>query len=78
MALVSAARKLKPYFQSHQVVVRTDVPIRQILHKPDLAGRMVAWAVELSEFGLVYEQRKAIKAQALADFVVEMTRTDDE
>ena len=38
----------------------------------------MAWAVELSEFGLVYEQRKAIKAQALADFVVEMTQTEDE
>ena len=35
---------------------------------------MVAWAVELSEYGLIYEQRKAVKAQALADFIVEMTK----
>ncbi|XP_061368789.1 uncharacterized protein LOC133311711 [Gastrolobium bilobum] len=34
---------------------------------------MVAWAVELSEFGIIFEARKAIKAQTLADFVVEMT-----
>ena len=77
LALISATRKLKPYFQSHPIVVRTDAPIRQIIHKPDLAGRMVAWAIELSEYGLTYEHRKAIKAQALADFVVEMTKPED-
>ena len=35
---------------------------------------MVAWVVELSEFGIIYEQKKAIKAQALANFVEEMIR----
>ena len=78
LALVSTARKLKPYFQSHQVVIRTDTLIKQIFHKPNLTGRMVAWAIELSKFGLIYEQRKAIKAQALTDFIVEMTQTEDE
>jgi hypothetical protein len=29
---------------------------------------MVGWAVELSEFDIHYENRKAIKAQALSDF----------
>ena len=31
------------------------------------------WAVELSEFGIRYQPRHAIKAQALADFIVEFT-----
>ncbi|XP_061376587.1 uncharacterized protein LOC133318592 [Gastrolobium bilobum] len=44
-----------------------------MLHKSDLAGRMVAWAVELSEFGINFEACNAIKVQALADFVIEMT-----
>lgn len=48
LSLLNAARRLRPYFQSHQVVVRTDYPISKILRKPDLAGRMVGWAVELS------------------------------
>jgi len=73
LALVSSARKLRPYFQSHTIIVRTDQPIRQVLHKPDLAGRMVAWTVELSEFDIAFEPRGAIKAQVLADFLVEMT-----
>ena len=47
-------------------------PIKQILHKPNLIGRMVAWVVELLEFGIIYEQWKAIKAYALAKFIVEM------
>jgi len=44
-----------------------------VLYKPDLAGRMMKWAVELSEFRITYEPRQAIKAQALADFVAETT-----
>nr|KYP36894.1 hypothetical protein KK1_041945 [Cajanus cajan]KYP36901.1 hypothetical protein KK1_041952 [Cajanus cajan] len=34
LALVTTARRLRPYFQSHQVVVKTDYPIKQILRKP--------------------------------------------
>ncbi|XP_061360758.1 uncharacterized protein LOC133304723 [Gastrolobium bilobum] len=74
--LLITARRLHQYFQCHQVVVRTNQPIRQMLHKPDLAGRMVAWAVELSEFGIHFEARNTIKAQAFADFVVEMTQPE--
>nr|KYP45857.1 Retrovirus-related Pol polyprotein from transposon 297 family [Cajanus cajan] len=55
LALVTAARRLRPYFQSHQVVVKIDYPIKQILRKPELAGRMIAWSVELSKFGIKYE-----------------------
>ena len=47
-------------------------PIRQVLQKPDLVGRMVTWSVELSKFDIRYEPRVAIKAQALTDFLVEM------
>ncbi|XP_052728231.1 uncharacterized protein LOC108329042 isoform X1 [Vigna angularis] len=72
LALVMAARRLRPYFQSHQVVVRTDHPIAKILRKPDLAGRIVGWSVELSEFGLQYEPRGSVRGQHLADFAVEL------
>ena len=33
---------------------------------------------KLSKFRIIYEQRKAIKAQAPAEFVVEMTKVEDE
>ncbi|XP_071902705.1 uncharacterized protein [Coffea arabica] len=71
LALVHAARKLRTYFQAHPVVVMTDQPLKQILSKPEFSGRMVKWAVELSEYDLGYQPRTAIKAQALADFIAD-------
>ncbi|XP_068466335.1 uncharacterized protein [Phaseolus vulgaris] len=41
--------------------------------KSDVAGRMVKWAVELSEFDIKYEPRGPIKGQVFADFVVELS-----
>ncbi|KAL0311921.1 UNVERIFIED_CONTAM: Retrovirus-related Pol polyprotein from transposon opus [Sesamum radiatum] len=72
LSLVIATRKLRPYFQSHQVVVLTNHPVKQVLANPELSGRMVKWAVELSEFGVEFYPRPAIKAQVLADFVAEL------
>ncbi|XP_071911843.1 uncharacterized protein [Coffea arabica] len=71
LALVHAARKLRPYFQAHSIVVMTDQPLRQILTKPEVSGRMSKWAVELAEHDIGYRPRTAIKAQALADFLAE-------
>ncbi|XP_052287276.1 uncharacterized protein LOC127898826 [Citrus sinensis] len=76
LALVVAARKLRPYFQAFPVSVITNQPLRQILHKPDASGRLVKWAVELSEFDLDYKPRAAIKAQAMADFVAEFAEPE--
>ncbi|XP_077228399.1 uncharacterized protein LOC143861356 [Tasmannia lanceolata] len=68
-----AARKLRPYFQAHTIKVLTDQPLRQVHHRPDISGRLVNWAVELSEFNIQYVPRPSIKAQVLADFVAECT-----
>ncbi|XP_072066994.1 uncharacterized protein [Arachis hypogaea] len=78
LALLTSSRRLRQYFQGHQVVVRTDQGIRQVLQKPDLAGRMMTWAIELSQYDLRYEPRHAIKAQAMADFLVAVTRDPTE
>nr|KYP63589.1 Uncharacterized protein Mb2253c family [Cajanus cajan] len=34
---------------------------------------MIAWSVELSEYGIKYESRGSLKAQCLADFIAELT-----
>ncbi|GAA0157479.1 hypothetical protein LIER_14737 [Lithospermum erythrorhizon] len=34
--------------------------------------RLTTWAIELSEFEISYEQQTSIKAQALADFIIEI------
>uniref|UniRef100_A0A2N9HSS1 Reverse transcriptase n=1 Tax=Fagus sylvatica TaxID=28930 RepID=A0A2N9HSS1_FAGSY len=78
LALVIAARKLRPYFQSHKIIVLTNHPLRKAMNKPDAAGRLIQWAVELSEFDIEYHPRQAIKAQALADFIAEFTVNEDE
>ncbi|RDY01387.1 Retrovirus-related Pol polyprotein from transposon 17.6, partial [Mucuna pruriens] len=72
LAVVVASRRLRPYFQNFGIIVKTDLPIRQVLRKPDLASRMVAWSVQLSEFEILFERRGHVKAQALADFLTEL------
>ncbi|XP_068474789.1 uncharacterized protein [Phaseolus vulgaris] len=51
----------------------TDLPVQKVLQKPDVTGRMVRWAVELSEFDIQYEPRGSIKGQVYADFVAEFS-----
>ncbi|MCI74771.1 maturase K, partial [Trifolium medium] len=36
---------------------------------------MLKWSLELAEFEIHYESRRALKAQVLADFVAEMTNS---
>nr|XP_025677640.1 uncharacterized protein LOC112777478 [Arachis hypogaea] len=72
-ALLTASQRLRQYFQAHPVTIRTDQAVKQVLQKADLAGRMLAWSIELSQFQIKFEPRNAIKAQALADFIAEMT-----
>ena len=71
LALVTAARKLRPYFQAHTIEVPTKYPMKQVLHKPEVSGRLMKWAIELSEFDIRYKPKTAIKGQILADFVME-------
>ncbi|CAA0830710.1 Unknown protein, partial [Striga hermonthica] len=72
-ALIIAARKLRPYFLEHSIVVFTTYPLRQVLHRPDTSGRMIKWAIELGQFDIQYRPRTAIKAQVLSDFIAEFT-----
>ncbi|CAA0834169.1 Unknown protein, partial [Striga hermonthica] len=72
-ALIIAARKLRPYFLEHSVIVFTSYPLRQVLHRPDTSGRMIKWAIELGQFDIQYRPRTSIKAQVLSDFIAEFT-----
>ncbi|KAK3006096.1 hypothetical protein RJ639_017350 [Escallonia herrerae] len=77
LALIISARRLRPYYQSHTIVVLTDQPLSKVLLSPKASGRLVNWSVELGEFDLQYKPCTAIKAQALADFIIECTLPKD-
>ncbi|KAG7548005.1 Integrase catalytic core [Arabidopsis suecica] len=72
LAVVTSARKLRPYFQSHPIEVLTNQPLRTILHSPNQSGRLAKWAVELREYDIEYKSRVSMKAQVLADFLTEL------
>jgi hypothetical protein len=72
-ALVISAQRLRPYFQAHAIRVLTEYPLRKILQKLDLSGRLVNWGVELGQFDIEFHPWTAIKGQALANFLVEMS-----
>ena len=76
-SLVTATRKLKPYFQAHTVIVLTDKPLRQAISNPEAAGLLALWVIELSEFDIQYRPRTSIKGQIIVDFIVEFTNRED-
>ena len=78
LALITAARKLKPYFQAHIIVVLTDQPLKKVMSSPEAAGRMALWAIKLSEFDVRYHPRTPMKGQVVADFIAKYTQPGDE
>ena len=73
LALVTTSKKLQPYFQAHTVEVPTKYSMKQILHKPETSGRLIKWAIELSEFDIRYKPRTTVKWQILTNFIMEFT-----
>jgi len=69
--LVMTSWKLRTYFEAHKLTILTNQPLKNILQQLDASGRLLKWAVELSHYDLVFETLRAIKAQALADFLGE-------
>ena len=60
-ALIMTSRKLRPYFQAHTIRVVTKYPLRKVMQKLDLSGRLANWAIELGQFDLDFISRAAIK-----------------
>ena len=65
-ALVTVACKVRIYFLAHTIIVPTNKPLKKAMNSLDTVGRLVLWAIVLSEFDVQYRPRIAIKAQALA------------
>jgi len=59
--LIVASCKLRPYFQANPILMMTDQPVKKAMNKPEAAGRMIQWAIELSQFDIKYYPRTTIK-----------------
>lgn len=73
LALMVVSKKLLRYFLAHPIVVRTDQLLKHVLFRPDLTERMTKWSIELSEFDIMFEEKKALKAQTFTNFQAEFT-----
>ena len=51
-AFITASRKLRHYFQVHVINVMTDHLLKKAMNKLEAPGRLIQWAVELSEFDI--------------------------
>ena len=77
LIIIIIVRRLCPYFDAHQVIVLTDLPLRSVIQSPDSFGCIMKYALELSSFGVQFQPRDVQKAQFLADFLVEYTGPQD-
>ncbi|GJW97732.1 reverse transcriptase domain-containing protein [Tanacetum coccineum] len=58
-------------FEAHPIKVISDQPIKHILSKVQVSGKLAKYSIELGSYNITYEPRNAIKGQVLADFLSE-------
>jgi hypothetical protein len=71
--VILVRRKLQHYVLGHPIMVVSSFPLGEIFQNREAIGRIAKWSVELMGEALTYAPRKAIKFEALADFIVEWT-----
>ena len=54
LAVVHATRKLPHSFQSHTIIVLTQLPLRSLLRSVDYTGRIAKWGTILGTFDIKY------------------------
>ena len=72
LALFFAIDKLEHHMQAYTVrlTVKAD-PIKYVLSKPVVSGCIARWVILLQQYDLAYIPQKAVKGQALADFLAD-------
>ena len=53
-------------------------PLKYLLSKASLTGRVAKWVLILSKFNIVYKDRKAIKGQVIADQLAKASLTSQD
>ena len=75
LAVVHATRKLPYYFQSHTVIILTQLLLRSLLWSANYAGSIAKWGTILRVFDIKYMPRTSVKGQVLADLIAEFAET---
>ncbi|KAM2690737.1 hypothetical protein EV1_043866 [Malus domestica] len=72
LALMFSIQKLRHYMHAYTIhlVAKAD-PVKYVMSKPVLTGRLAKWALLLNQYEIIYVSAKAIKGQALADFLAD-------
>ena len=72
LALFFAIDKLEHYMQAYTIrlIAKAD-PIKYVLSRLVVLGCIARWAVLLQQYDLAYVPQKAVKGQALADFLAD-------
>ncbi|KAF8088100.1 hypothetical protein N665_0553s0001 [Sinapis alba] len=73
LAVVTSARKLRPYFQSHSIEVLTNHPLSTVMKNTNQSRQLSKCVIKLSEHDITYKNRVAAKSQVLADFLIELS-----
>ena len=76
--MVHGTRKLLHYFQSHTIVVLTQLLLRSLLWSVDYTGRVAKWGTILGAFDIKYMPCTSVKGQVLVDLVAEFAETPSE
>ncbi|KAM1506182.1 hypothetical protein ACFXTO_002081 [Malus domestica] len=72
LALMFAIQKLRHYMHAYTIhlVAKAD-PVKYVMSKPVLTGRLAKWALLLNQYEIIYVSAKAVKGQALVDFLAD-------
>ncbi|KAL0391462.1 UNVERIFIED_CONTAM: Retrovirus-related Pol polyprotein from transposon opus [Sesamum latifolium] len=72
LALFYAIKKLRHYFEAYSIrlISRAD-PVKFVMSRPVLSGRLAKWSIVFNQYEIEYVPQKAIKGQALANFLAD-------
>ena len=73
LALVTTSTILRHYFEMHQIILRTNYSIKNVMRKLEMLVRMAKSFVKLRTYDIKYAPGSAIKSPTLVDFVVDFS-----
>ena len=78
LALVWATRRLRHYVTEYSILLVSHLdPLRYMLDKPILTGRLMRWLVLLTEFDIQCVTQRSLKGSIVADHLASLPVSDD-